>query len=84
MGGTPALSAPVILALMPLGVEHPSERSGTAPPVPVILALMPLGVEHVSRAMKIARTPKLVILALMPLGVEHIPAVNPQSHLQPE
>ena len=36
----------MILALMPLGVEHLENRSRHSNAVSVILALMPLGVEH--------------------------------------
>ena len=36
----------MILALMPLGVEHPVSSFSSALRIEVILALMPLGVEH--------------------------------------
>jgi len=61
----------VLLALMPLGVEHAFMASlvGAALPL-VLLALMPLGVEHGRCAATSARAGP-VLLALMPLGVEH-------------
>ena len=60
----------VLLALMPLGVEHSCARTNAACFAMVLLALMPLGVEHPGREPSSSR-PKRVLLALMPLGVEH-------------
>ena len=62
----------MILALMPLGVEHSEEeRAEYLAKKAVILALMPLGVEHSRDRYRSARARRRVILALMPLGVEH-------------
>ena len=45
----------VILALMPLGVEHSSKPARPRGRRLVILALMPLGVEHDSRCVRLAQ-----------------------------
>ena len=60
----------MILALMPLGVEHSPDPRTAAFWRRVILALMPLGVEH-RCPFGAPHISIRVILALMPLGVEH-------------
>ena len=60
----------VILALMPLGVEHCAPGLQVQASPAVILALMPLGVEHPLSSATMTNG-SAVILALMPLGVEH-------------
>ena len=60
----------VILALMPLGVEHFDAVFDPPLASQVILALMPLGVEHSTHCVAASESTE-VILALMPLGVEH-------------
>ena len=61
----------MILALMPLGVEHSRLGQDRNESHYVILALMPLGVEHTKPHRERRKFGFWVILALMPLGVEH-------------
>ena len=61
---------PVLVPVMPIGVEHIQAAAETFESCDVLVPVMPIGVEHLIAAKSYAGG-RSVLVPVMPIGVEH-------------